>query len=77
MRTSSKSGAGAGDIYLSALWYFADLEFLRDQEEQVQGISTMDVSYEGDEAGDSVSIALHVRLIRCYLSFKNNNRAVC
>ena len=39
---SYKSGAGTSEIYEPTLWYFLDIDFLRDQEIQVPGISTMD-----------------------------------
>ncbi|KAJ8940939.1 hypothetical protein NQ314_010531 [Rhamnusium bicolor] len=39
---SYKSGAGTSEIYEPSLWYFSDIDFLRDQEIQVPGISTMD-----------------------------------
>lgn len=36
-----KSGAGADDEYVPNLWYFAMLDFLRDQETQIPGVSTI------------------------------------
>jgi len=35
-----KSGGGTDDVYVPSLWYFDELDFLRDQE--IQGISTID-----------------------------------
>ena len=47
---SMKSGAGVDDdIYTPSLWYFDDLSFLRDQEVQQPGVSSMD-----DEIDDNV-----------------------
>lgn len=37
-----KSGAGVEDIYVPSVWYFEDLDFLRDHEIQIRGTSTMD-----------------------------------
>lgn len=39
---SKKSGAGVEDIYVPSVWYFEDLDFLRDHEIQIRGTSTMD-----------------------------------
>jgi len=38
---SRKSGAGADDMYEPTVWYFNDLEFLRDQECQNIGRSSI------------------------------------
>jgi hypothetical protein len=40
LEASRKSGSGLDDIYIPTLWYFNDLEFLRDQEEQVNSYDT-------------------------------------
>ena len=45
---SENSGAGIEDIYKSSLWYYDDLTFLRDQEMQQDGISSMDNEQEGN-----------------------------
>ncbi|KAK7027932.1 hypothetical protein SK128_000288 [Halocaridina rubra] len=45
---SEKSEAGIKDIYRSSLWYYNSLEFLRDQEVQQEGISSMDNEEEGN-----------------------------
>lgn len=50
---SEKSGAGADDIYLPSVWYFEQLEFLRDHEMQMPGISTMD-----EESNDPQDVLL-------------------
>ncbi|XP_060844662.1 uncharacterized protein LOC132924394 isoform X2 [Rhopalosiphum padi] len=42
VKSSQKSGAGADDIYEPSLWYFNEIDFLRDQETQLQGTSTLD-----------------------------------
>lgn len=38
---SKKSGAGVEDIYVPSVWYFEDLDFLRDHEIQMRGTSTI------------------------------------
>lgn len=38
---SERSGAGIDDIYVPLLWYFENLDFLRDQETPIQGSSTI------------------------------------
>ncbi|KAE9543690.1 hypothetical protein AGLY_002086 [Aphis glycines] len=43
---SKKSGAGTDDIYLPSVWYFEELEFLRDHEIQISGTSTMEEDSE-------------------------------
>nr|XP_029724127.1 uncharacterized protein LOC115264524 [Aedes albopictus] len=45
---SEKSGAGTDEVYVPSLWYFEHLSFLKDQEETVQGTSSMDSGDEGD-----------------------------
>ncbi|XP_022181454.1 uncharacterized protein LOC111041489 [Myzus persicae] len=45
---SKKSGAGIDDVYLPSVWYFNELEFLRDHEVQISGTSTMDE--DGEES---------------------------
>ena len=42
MKESMKSGGGTDKVYVPSLWYFDELDFLRDQETQIQGISTID-----------------------------------
>ncbi|XP_044750573.1 uncharacterized protein LOC123310925 [Coccinella septempunctata] len=39
---SKRSGAGAEDEYIPNLWYYDKVDFLRDQEIQIPGISTME-----------------------------------
>ncbi|KAG7154356.1 putative Alcohol dehydrogenase transcription factor Myb/SANT-like-containing protein 28 [Homarus americanus] len=43
---SEKSDAGTDDIYQPSLWFYNDLHFLRDQEIQEGGVSTMDSDEE-------------------------------
>lgn len=50
---SQKSGAGTDDIYLPSVWYFDELEFLRDHEMQISGTSTMD-----EESNDPQDVTL-------------------
>lgn len=40
---STRSGADADELYIPNLWYFEDLEFLRDQELQISGTSTIEI----------------------------------
>lgn len=54
--SSERSGAGADDIYLPALWYFDLFEFLRDLEVPGTSITTMDNSAEDEENSISVSL---------------------
>lgn len=42
VKASQKSGAGIDDIYEPSLWYFNDIDFLRDQESQMEGIYTLE-----------------------------------
>ncbi|XP_055910564.1 uncharacterized protein LOC129944930 [Eupeodes corollae] len=43
---SLKSGAGGEDVYIPSLWYFYELDFLRDQEEASESVSTVDFDVE-------------------------------
>ena len=43
MEQSQRSGAGADETYIPNVWYFDTLEFLRDQETQIPGFSTIDI----------------------------------
>jgi len=42
VKASQKSGAGTDDIYEPSLWYFNEIDFLRDHKTQIQGTSTLD-----------------------------------
>ncbi|XP_039967852.1 uncharacterized protein LOC120779575 [Bactrocera tryoni] len=42
VRRSEKSGASAENIYIPTLWYFESLNFLMDQEIQMEGISSFE-----------------------------------
>ncbi|KAK8393608.1 hypothetical protein O3P69_006728 [Scylla paramamosain] len=50
---SVKSGAGSDDVYKPSLWYFDELAFLRDQELQQEGVSSLD---DGEQDGNEGSI---------------------
>lgn len=54
VRNSEKSGAGSDDIYGPALWYFDDLELLKDQETQHGGEIISMVSKEEKSMGKSL-----------------------
>lgn len=59
IKSSIRSGAGTDDIYKPNLWYYNELDFLRDQEGQTQGISTMDdneIVEEIDQMNETVII---------------------
>ena len=43
---SERSGAGSDEIYTPSLWYYDALAFLRDQETQEEGLSTMELDEE-------------------------------
>uniref|UniRef100_A0A023F0P8 Putative alcohol dehydrogenase transcription factor myb/sant-like protein n=1 Tax=Triatoma infestans TaxID=30076 RepID=A0A023F0P8_TRIIF len=52
---AEKSGAGGENEYEPNLWYFSELDFLRDQEVQIPGVSTIEVEDDHEiEASDSV-----------------------
>ncbi|KAF5272094.1 hypothetical protein FQA39_LY01177 [Lamprigera yunnana] len=51
---SVKSGIGGDDVYVPNLWYFVDLDFLRDQT-QMQGTSKMDNENEDDDESDGMN----------------------
>ena len=52
---SYKSGTGSDNIYEPGLWYFKELDFLRDQEMQIPGTSSMNVASHEIENEDTVS----------------------
>ncbi|KAL5246062.1 hypothetical protein ACI65C_013470 [Semiaphis heraclei] len=57
VKSSIRSGAGTDDIYKPNLWYYNELDFLRDQEGQTQGTSTMDdneIAEEIDQMNETV-----------------------
>lgn len=61
MKATKKSGGGTDDVYLPTLWYFEEIDFLRDQETQIKGTSTMDETETievTDETDDTVRIIL-------------------
>ena len=42
VKESMKSVGGTDDVYVPSLWYYDEIEFLTDQETQIQGTSTID-----------------------------------
>jgi hypothetical protein len=74
VKSSQKSGAGADDIYEPSLWYYYEIDFLRDQETQLQGTSTLDsideivdvVEENNDEAVNIISIIISLISIISY-----------
>lgn len=48
LKESQKSGAGADEVYEPTLWYFDKLSFLEDQEQLVQGVTTMEEKNEAE-----------------------------
>lgn len=61
MKESRKSGRGTDDVYSPNLWYFEEIDFLRDQENQMQGTSTMDDTEfieEMDETNGTVRVSI-------------------
>ncbi|XP_022906143.2 uncharacterized protein [Onthophagus taurus] len=48
---SYRSGTGTENLYEPSLWYFKELDFLRDQESQLPGTSTMDEPQETENEG--------------------------
>lgn len=57
---SYKSGSGTETIYEPSLWYFQELDFLRDQESQVPGTST--INDHESENEDTVSRVVKIIL---------------
>lgn len=53
IKKSVKSGMGEEEVYEPSLWYFKDLDFLRDHEAQRKSINTFDSESSGE---DEVSI---------------------
>lgn len=49
IKKSERSGASTDDIYVPALWYFDQLEFLRDQETQICSMSTLNDSTDSQQ----------------------------
>lgn len=49
IKKSERSGASTDDIYVPALWYFDQLEFLRDQETQMCSMSTLNDSTDSQQ----------------------------
>lgn len=62
IRKSERSGAGSEDVYVPTLWYFENLNFLLDQETQLEGISTMDDSFE--EEIEKVSFIMCINIFK-------------
>ncbi|XP_046399332.1 uncharacterized protein LOC124165851 [Ischnura elegans] len=52
---SQKSGMGTEDAYVPKLWYFNELNFLRDQEEAMEGVSNLDGSDQEELSIDVTS----------------------
>ncbi|XP_037940624.1 uncharacterized protein LOC119673426 [Teleopsis dalmanni] len=44
---SERSGAGVSDVYTSSLWHFDDLGFLKDQESEITGVTSMEEPLNG------------------------------
>lgn len=52
---SYKSGTGSESVYEPSLWYYEELDFLRDHETQVPGTSTMNDPHDEIDNESSVS----------------------
>ena len=46
MEKSRRSGAGSEEEYIPTLWYFEALDFLRDQEVHIPGVSSIDLEQD-------------------------------
>lgn len=55
IKKSMRSGAGTEEIYIPTLWYFKDIDFLRDQETPIAGISTLDPTEDDDNEKDEIN----------------------
>ncbi|KAG8227155.1 hypothetical protein J437_LFUL001699 [Ladona fulva] len=55
--SSQKSGAGAEGIYKPSLWYFTEIDFLRDQEIKVEGASTINDTEVDEEINETVFLS--------------------
>lgn len=53
VKKSEKLSSGADDMYVPSLWYFSDMSFLRDQEEQSDDVS---ISMLDDDSDKEVSL---------------------
>lgn len=73
VKESIKSGGGTDDVYVPSLWYFDELDFLRDQETQIQGTSTMDETefIEGNNETKVRTIFFHI--FYCFFIHSNTN----
>lgn len=70
MRKSERSGAGAEDIYVPSLWYFDHLNFLLDQETQLEGISTFVETFDAEiEKVSKLCIFNRIFICVCNLLF--------
>ncbi|XP_055910405.1 piggyBac transposable element-derived protein 2-like [Eupeodes corollae] len=63
---SLKSGAGGEDVYIPSLWYFYELDFLRDQEEAFESVSTVDFDVEALKRNHTLNVA--TQEIRVYIA---------
>jgi hypothetical protein len=68
---SNKSDTGTDDLYVLSLWYFDDIDFLRDHEIQLNGTSTMD-EMDGTEDGENITIS-HCLLIFIHFCLFNRH----
>jgi Alcohol dehydrogenase transcription factor Myb/SANT-like. len=50
---SQRSGAGSEEEYIPTLWYFEALDFLRDQEVQIPGVSSIDLEQDEVEVDEA------------------------
>ncbi|EZA51520.1 hypothetical protein X777_09817 [Ooceraea biroi] len=55
IKKSMRSGAGTEEVYIPTLWYFKDIDFLRDQETPIAGISTLDLTEDDDNEKDEIN----------------------
>ena len=69
VENSKKSGAGSEDLYEPTLWYYSEMEFLKDQETPSESICTINYPEYSDSAGElnSVSIIKLYYIITAYL----------
>ncbi|KAG5894998.1 hypothetical protein JTB14_014884 [Gonioctena quinquepunctata] len=69
MKATKKSGGGTDDVNLPTLWYFDEIDFLRDQETQMQGTSTMDETETIEVTDETDDRVVHGR--NCIICHEN------
>ena len=53
----ARSGAGTDEVYESAAWFMAPMQFLRDQETPARSISTMEEQIDTNTEQDKIDVS--------------------